>query len=360
MSKILEYECPACGGTVAFGIKQQKLICEHCNSEFDPAIFGQELEAKAETIANKQPEIERWTGEEGMFVYLCESCGGEIIGDETMGSTKCPYCDNNVVIMSKFSGDLRPQWIIPFKLDKDAAMKAYKKHARSSRYTPAIFSNKKHLSEVNSVYVPYWVASGLGYCDFEITGKNIKKTTAGDYETTITNVYDIHLDGQFNFIEVPIQASSRYDKDLLEALEPFKVNEAVPFSSSYLSGFKADRYDITQKKAEKKLYQRMNNSVWTAFSKQVKGYDVVTPRNIKSNFIEHDISYCLLPVWILNTEWEGKTYRYAMNGQTGKIVGELPSSKLQFMKWSLIYIFLYLLIGLVVGYVISPFFGFYG
>jgi hypothetical protein len=43
--------------------------------------------------------------------------------------------------------------------------------------------------------------------------------------------------------------------------------------------------------------------------------------------------YALYPVWILNTSWDGLKYVFAMNGQTGKLVGNLPMDKNKFYAW---------------------------
>jgi hypothetical protein len=34
----------------------------------------------------------------------------------------------------------------------------------------------------------------------------------------------------------------------------------------------------------------------------------------------------MMPVWMMYTEYKGKNYIFGMNGQTGKLMGEIPKS----------------------------------
>ena len=92
-----------------------------------------------------------------MRSYVCKSCGGEIVGDATTAATACPFCGNPVVMMGQFVGALRPDYVIPFKLDKKAAKAALMKHYGSKRLLPKVFKDQNHIDEVKGVYVPFWL-----------------------------------------------------------------------------------------------------------------------------------------------------------------------------------------------------------
>ena len=119
MSGVMEYKCPCCGGYLEFNATSQNIKCPYCETEFDISQFADET-AKAGT---QNTQENGWQEDElkGMYVYECKSCSGEIIGDETLGATRCPYCGNSVVMKEQFSGDLRPDLIIPFCIDEKQA-----------------------------------------------------------------------------------------------------------------------------------------------------------------------------------------------------------------------------------------------
>ena len=94
---------------------------------------------------------------DGLRSYVCKSCGGEIVGDENTAATSCPFCGNPVVMMGQFSGALKPDLVIPFKLDKKAAKEGLKKHLTGKRFLPKIFKDQNHIDEIKGIYVPFWL-----------------------------------------------------------------------------------------------------------------------------------------------------------------------------------------------------------
>ena len=121
MSDLREYKCPACGGAIEFDSKSQKMKCPYCDTEFELETL-KELDEQMEREAGQQDDLSGWQtdaggewqeGEtDGMNVYTCQSCGGEIIADENTGASNCPYCGNPVIMTEKFKGALRPDLVI--------------------------------------------------------------------------------------------------------------------------------------------------------------------------------------------------------------------------------------------------------
>ena len=125
---LLEYQCPCCGGKMEFESSIQKMKCPFCDTEFDV----ETLKHYDEVLSDSTPTKMEWDksqnngwqqGEtDNMYVYSCNTCSGQIICDKTTAATHCPYCGNPVIMMGQFKGDLRPDCVIPFQLDKDAAV----------------------------------------------------------------------------------------------------------------------------------------------------------------------------------------------------------------------------------------------
>ena len=159
MSDLREYKCPACGGAMEFDSGSQKMKCPFCDTEVSIEEFEQEQKKNPEETRWEAGNGAQWKEDEisGMAVYSCQSCGGEITADKTTGATTCPFCGNRVVLKGQFEGELRPDYIIPFKLDKKAAKAAYYKHLEKKSFLPKVFSFENHIDEIVGVYVPFWL-----------------------------------------------------------------------------------------------------------------------------------------------------------------------------------------------------------
>ena len=140
MSDLREYKCPACGGAMEFDSGSQKMKCPFCDAEVSIEEFEQEQKKNPEETRWEAGNGAQWKEDEisGMAVYSCQSCGGEITADKTTGATTCPFCGNRVVLKGQFEGELRPDYIIPFKLDKKAAKAAAYAREFGTAYVKAL------------------------------------------------------------------------------------------------------------------------------------------------------------------------------------------------------------------------------
>ena len=134
---------------------------------------------------------------------------------------------------------------------------------------------------------------------------------------------------------MPVDGSSKMPDDLMESIEPFKFEDAVDFKTAYLAGYLADKYDVTAEQSIDRANERIKRSTEDAFASTVKGYHSVTTENSSIRLHNGKAKYALYPVWLLNTTWKGKKYLFAMNGQTGKFVGDLPVDKKASRLWTL-------------------------
>ena len=345
MADTMEYKCPACGGSMEFDSKTQKLKCPFCSTEISVEEWTAKNAEQEDQPATAQTQSgipweamgggTGWSGSEtaNMAVYSCQSCGGEIVADKTTGATSCPYCGNQVVIKGQFSGDARPDYIIPFKLDKKAAKAAYKKHLTKKKFLPQIFGKENHIDEIKGLYVPFWLFDSKVYADARYEADKVKVWTSGDTEYTERETYDLHRCGSLAFEHLPVDCSRKMDDKLMESIEPYQFQDAVPFQAAYLSGYLADRYDVQMEEAQRRAQERIKRSAEDGLKPGITSYDTVKTIDSKVDILEARYWYALYPVWILNTTWRGKQYIFAMNGQTGKMVGDLPFDKGAFWKY---------------------------
>ena len=333
MAVLQEYKCPCCGGAIEFDSSLQKMKCPYCDNEYEmETLASYDDVLKNESADDMQWKTEagsEWTeGEtEGLRVYVCKSCGGEIVGDETVGATACPYCDNPVVMMGQFAGDLKPDYVIPFKLDKKAAIAALNKHYGGKKLLPKIFSRQNHIEEVKGVYVPFWLFDADAEANVRYKATKTRVWSDSRYNYTETSVYSVQRSGTLGFVRVPVDGSTKMDDTLMESIEPYDFSGAVDFQTAYLSGYLADKYDVDAETSITRANERIKKSTEEAFRETVQGYDSVMVENSGINLQNGTARYALYPVWLLNTDWNGKKYTFAMNGQTGKLVGDLPMDK---------------------------------
>ena len=348
-TQVTNYQCPACMGPLHFVGSSGRLECDYCGASFDvakiEALYAQKEQKAAEAAqretAGQAPSAgaadgsdwdasglsEDWGADAaGMKAYSCPSCGAELLCDVTTAATSCPYCGNPSVIPGQFTGILKPDFVLPFKLNKEDAIKALKRHYRKKPLLPSTFSKANHLEEIKGVYVPFWMYDGEASGSARFHATQVHTYTSGDYEITETSHYDVSRAGSIGFEKIPVDASSKMPDDYMDSIEPYDYAELKPFSTAYLPGFLADKYDVSVEDSRERADKRCTGSLVSALERTVSGYTtcIETSRDIRLK--RGKVHYALLPVWILNTRWEGKDFLFAMNGQTGKLVGNLPVS----------------------------------
>ncbi len=249
----------------------------------------------------------------------------------TTAATHCPYCDNEVVITEKLTGALRPNGVIPFKVDKKGIKEKIKEFCEGKKLLPNNFFTDQMIENVQGVYVPVWLFDGKLNGTLSFDGTATSSYTQGSYRYTETSHYLVECDGGMAFSRVPVDGSAKMPDDLMNSIEPFDYSQIVPFDGQYLSGFLADRYDKGPDDSIPIASERMMNSATKAFTDAVKSeaefVSSVSLRNNGLSLSNPSVKYVLLPVYIFNCKYNGKLYRFAMNGQTGKLVGELPIDK---------------------------------
>ena len=333
MAVLQEYKCPCCGGAITFDSTLQKMKCPYCDTEFEM----ETLVSYDDALNTAQSDQMHWETEAGsdwqagesenLRVYVCKSCGGEIVADETTGASSCPYCDNPIVMMGQFAGELKPDFVIPFKLDKKAAVAALNRHYGGKKLLPNVFKNQNHIEEVKGIYVPVWLFDANAHAQIRYKGTKTRTWSDSRYNYTEVSHYLISRSGSLGFERVPVDGSSKMDDTLMESIEPYRFSDAVDFQTAYLAGYLADKYDVDAETSIERANERIKKSTEDAFAKTVNGYDSVVPENTSVQLENGHAKYALYPVWLLNTDWKGKKYTFAMNGQTGKLVGDLPLDK---------------------------------
>jgi len=339
MSTLLDYKCPSCGGAIQFDSETQNMKCPYCDTEFEV----EALRALDEALQAEPQEDLTWSDapnaawqegeEQELEQYVCQSCGGQIVTERTTSATSCPYCSNPVVLGQRVSGSLKPDCVIPFQLDQKEAQEALQKHFKGKPLLPKRFKDENHIREIKGVYVPFWLFDADADAAIRYRATRTRMWSDSNYNYTSTSYYSVHREGSMSFACVPVDGSEKMDNTLMESLEPYDVSGAVDFQTAYLAGYLADVYDVSAQDSEPRANERIRTSVEQVFRDTVVGYNSVITQGSSIRLSNGKIRYALFPVWLLSTQWNGQNYMFAMNGQTGKLVGNLPTDWGAFWKW---------------------------
>ena len=337
--EVIDSICPNCGSKLDYNAKLKKWKCKYCEGEFTleelkeknnaAADINNEpkKEEKEEVVEEKEKKKETKKEEDNQdYVnYTCQNCGAQIIADEQTSATFCVYCGNTAILKNKLSDKFHPDWIIPFKKEEKEAKEAFKNLSKGRPLCPKEFTDINNIEKIRGIYIPFWLfnfkAEGVLVCK----GTKVRTWTTGSTQYTETKEYDLVRAGSMEFNKIPRDGSTRFDDAIMDSIEPFNYNDLVEYNHAYLSGFLAEKYDIEADVAVEDAKNRAQNSATNEMYNDSNS--TCSTKHITQNTIqakETKREYVLLPVYMVNVKYNGKMHTFAMNGQTGEFIGDIP------------------------------------
>ena len=348
------YQCPNCSAGLVFNPEKGKLCCEFCLSEFtEQEVMAANATLEAENAASAAAEEAAHASEQvdeefcaQLSDYQCASCGAEILCDDTTAATECPYCHNPVILGGRLSGQMRPHKIIPFKFSHEQAEAEFLKFACKKWFVPRDFKSQAHAQRITGIYYPFWVTDADTNAQMTARATRVRTWRAGNYRYTETSHFRIHRAGEIHFEDIVTPAITEEDREMLNGILPFPSDSLEEFAMPRLQGFLAKKRNIESEQVREAVKGRMMNYAQTLLCNTIYGYATVTPTAPRLLVRQMHWDYTLMPIWLLNYPYKGKTYTYAMNGYTGKVYGQLPVSG---KKLALLGAIVGLAVGLVAG-----------
>lgn len=349
----LENRCPSCTASISFNPKIGKWKCEYCGGEFD---LG-EMKKHSDNASVDNKNIERSKQQDvdmsEYVTYHCESCGAEIITDEQTAATFCVYCGATAILKSKLSGKFTPELIIPFKNTKEDAISKFKSLSKGRLLVPKDFISEKNIEKIRGIYIPFWLYDIKTSGDLHMVGINTTSWTMGNKRYVKTDKYKVVRGGTIEYNNIPIDGSKRFDNDIMSSIEPFNFNDAVQYNHAYLSGFYAERYDEDTTELFKRASERATNSAIERFKQEAREYQSLMVESNSFKNKEEKRAYALLPVWMVNIKYKNKIHTFAMNGQTGEFIGNIPLDMNKTIMYSIIIFIASVLLIIAISYLIS-------
>lgn len=307
----MNFQCKNCGGNMVFRPKDQKMYCPYCD--------GVDCEEQA--------------GNDSLTV--CASCGAEIKIGQFTSASRCPFCNNYLIFDERVENAYKPDSIIPFKLDKDMAVGAIDKEFKKRIFAPASFLSEKSLESMDGYYVPFFMYDYKADSVYEGEGTKVRSWRAGDYDYTETSFFAINRRMHAEYDNIPVDASTEMDDATMDLMEPYDYKALMSFAPKYLSGFFGEIYNNTSDAYQDRAAKKAVSASAKLLHESISGYSTLRPRIDNTTLTNGDVDYSLLPVWIYKYKWAGKDYPFYVNGQTGKVIGKTPVSKLKVLVYSL-------------------------
>lgn len=325
---ILQYKCPNCGADMAFDAESGKLSCESCGTSMSVEEYPiPDFEDFEETVSTKL------FGEDEAVQYQCKNCGAILITDADTTATTCSFCGAPVILSDRLSGALAPAKVIPFKISKEQAQEAFRKWCRGGLLTPKGFMSAERIKSITGIYVPFWLYDLNGRGEAQADCTRVRTYDSGDYIYTETRHYHVYRKVDLDFLKVPADASEKMDDTLMDCLEPFHYNELKDFKAPYLAGYIAEKYNYTDKELLPRAKKRVEQYVDDYIRSTIHGYSTTVFTKKWSDIKQRNACYALLPVWMICYDYKQSEHTFAMNGQTGKVVGTPPISKKRIFSW---------------------------
>lgn len=323
---VSDHKCPNCDAVLKFDPITGKWKCEYCAS-----IFSLE---EVDTFHKNRKDTEKESSKKDFSSYKCPDCGAEIVMDDETTATFCVYCGNTAIIKNKMQGEFAPSKVIPFKTTKEQAIQKFTEYNKGKLFIPNEFTNKNNIEKISGIYIPFFIYDCEADADINVSASKVSTWSDSRYDYTKKDTYNVETAGTMHFENIPVDGSTRFPNDIMNSIEPFLYNDLTDFNPSYLSGFLSERYDTSIDELFEIAKARATSTANTSLLNTITGYTFKTIKNSNTKITKNNTSeYVLLPVWMLNVKYKEKFYTLAMNGQTGKFVGNVPIDKRKVAKY---------------------------
>ncbi|MCH5253287.1 MAG: hypothetical protein J1F41_00060 [Lachnospiraceae bacterium] len=305
------FKCKNCGGNIVYEPNRKKMYCPHCES------------LDSENVIK-----------EGSLTQ-CGNCGAPISVGQYTSADRCTHCGSHIVFDERVEGIYEPHLILPFKVDKEKAVEALNKEFSKRVFTPSGFLSQKSLEQMRGIYVPFWLYDYQAHYHFQGEGTKVRSWRSGNTEYVETSYYEVIRQMEAGFERVPVDASFVMDDGEMDLMEPYTYQELEEFQPKYMSGFYGEMYNQGAPELEGRAQVKVQKASEELMQQSLTGYNSVRPIRKDLNLDRNGINYALMPVWMYEYRYRGEVYRFHVNGQTGKVVGKTPVSRLKVLLYGL-------------------------
>ena len=327
----MDFPCPACGGQLHWKPGAQAMVCPYCSHEVQAPDGGGPVREYA--LKDAEASAPRGWGTE-THAASCDGCGAQVELDPSAKASECPFCGSSQIHPDERDDVLRPETVLPFAVEKTEAVRQFRGWISGLWFRPSALKQAAQLEKIQGIYIPAWTfdaqadsqwqAESGEYYDVEeevttaegTSTRTVRKTRWRDVNGTHRESYDDWI----------VQASKGLDQAAIKGLQPFELGELKAYNEAYLSGLHAERYAVGLEGAWTTAQQELDGEERQACRRLVPG-DTQRNLQVRTQYSQVHFKHLLLPVWVAAYRYEGKAYRYLVNGHSGKATGDAPYSK---------------------------------
>ena len=343
-AEIITLKCHHCAADVYFSPTDAALKCVSCGS----IIHRDEAERQPVHEHNFNEYLDLLIGENEVVdtvVAECSSCGAKITFQGNDLIEDCPYCNTSIVNCAHREMLLQPQYMLPFKVDRETARKEFKKWKKSLWFAPNKFIQESKANRLNGVYMPFWTYdffaktnySGERGDNYTVTRTNSKGVSSTEIKTRWSYAAGIVRN---SFDDILIYASNTFDNKLINELEPWDLQKLEKFDHDKLRGFDGETYSINLECGFNEATEMAENKIRETVRKDIGG-NKQRIHSLNSSYDDITFKYIMLPIWFSGFNFNNKEYRFYINARTGEVQGERP--------WSIIKIISFILTMITLG-----------
>jgi DNA-directed RNA polymerase subunit RPC12/RpoP len=335
--KIARFPCSNCGALLTYKPGTERLGCQYCGTENRIArgaedIIEYDLHQALAELAHAKPATETRQ-------IKCETCGAGFKFADSVQAGECPFCGTEIVIENAQARPINPKSLLPFKINEQEAKQQVRNWLKGLWFVPNQIKKYSDAdTKLQGVYIPYWTYDSQTETLYQGARGNVHYATvrkqtyeAGRLSRKTRQVPKVDwtpVQGKVTrfFDDVLVGANKSLPRQILDHLEPWDLENLVPYHESYVSGFSSEYYQVDLDEGFDEAKHKMDNVIYHDIAVDIGGDE---QRIDRFHTQHHQTTYkhCLLPVWSAAFQYQQKTYRFVINGRTGKIQGERPYSK---------------------------------
>lgn len=329
--RVDRHVCANCGGTVKWNIAKQQLECASCRTPYEARTTVERVEEH--DFAEYVQREGEWVSFPETTIIICGTCGAHIAVDDTCTATVCPMCGSTQLLEGRQEAGVPPDGVIPFRIDRETAQQNFSKWVKSRWFAPNRLKQAYQAGKLQGIYLPFWTF------DAQVTshyrgqgGKTYVVTDKDGNRDTKVRWFPVSGEIEGHYDDLQVCATLHEASQVVEKVLPYNtVENTTPFSSSYLSGFLAERYAIPATDAVETAREQVYDD-----QERLAEQDILSRRYDRARVSSLDITYhtltykhVLLPAWTSAFAYKGKQYMYIINGESGKVGGQRPYSILK-------------------------------
>lgn len=332
------YPCTSCGARLEFAPGQHALKCPYCATVNEIAQAAPTAQAAAvqeldyddwlQKAAGQEPLIERQT-------VKCPGCGAASQLAQNMTADRCPFCATPLIAGQAYAQrQIQPRAIAPFQITREQASASFKAWIKGLWFAPnALQRHYRESGSLKGIYLPYWTYDSQSdtpysgergdhyYVNESYSDNGVTRTRRVRRTRWTPAAGRVHV----AFDDVTVAATTSLPSQYLDALEPWDLSALQPYAHDFVSGFAVEAYQTGLQAGFTRARTRMEDGIRSAIRRDIGG-DEQRIHSMSPRFYDITFKHILLPIWLSSYQYDGKTWRFLVNGQTGEVQGERPWS----------------------------------